>query len=96
VELHGHIELAEGKIDAGLKTLAQASHKERRLCYTEPPYYPRPVAEYLGGAALRHGRTPAAQTAFREALEQYPASARAVAGLKEASRRDGKTAVTGF
>ena len=81
-ELSGHLELAAGHTGRALKQLAAASKAERRLTYTEPPYYPRPVAEVLGHVALRNHQPAVAEKAFRTALEQYPADAHAAAGLK--------------
>jgi tetratricopeptide (TPR) repeat protein len=83
-ELDGHLNLAEGKLDSGIKKLEQAANMERHLVYSEPPYYPRPVLEVLGEAALKNGKLPEAETAFRKALEQYPASHRAQVGLRAA------------
>ena len=58
---------------SALKTLEAASKAERKLTYTEPPYYPRPVAEALNHLALRfHNKTAVAERAYRAALEQYP------------------------
>ena len=45
LEMQAHLEFADGRADRALKQFAQASKAERRLTYTEPPYYPRPVAE---------------------------------------------------
>jgi hypothetical protein len=50
-ELAAHLALAEGKTDRALKLFEAASKAERRLIYTEPPYYPRPVAEVWGRVA---------------------------------------------
>ena len=60
-----------------LKEFESASKAERRLTYTEPPYYPRPVAEAWGHAAQKAGKTDEARKAFRIALEQYPGDAHA-------------------
>lgn len=87
MELKGHLLIAQGKLDAGFKTLQQASGRDQRNRYYEPPWYPRPVAEAWGWAALRHGRTGEAKKAFARALEQYPADARALAGLKQLNQR---------
>ena len=61
-ELDGHLAVAEGKVSAGLKTLQAASNAERKLVYTEPPFYPRPVAEVLGQIALKNGNLDVAET----------------------------------
>ncbi|HLK19178.1 MAG TPA: tetratricopeptide repeat protein [Bryobacteraceae bacterium] len=81
-ELDGALKLADGKLDAGLKKLEHAATMERRMIYSEPPYYPRPVLEVLGEAALKNGRTAEAQSAFKRALDQYPGSFRAKTGLQ--------------
>jgi len=83
-ELAGQLEVAEGRLDRGLKQLAAASNAERRLKYSEPPAYPRPVAEGMGQIALKNNQPAAAERAFRIALEQYPADAHAAGGLKAA------------
>jgi tetratricopeptide (TPR) repeat protein len=79
-ELQAHLEMADGHTARALKQFAQASKAERRLVYTEPPYYPRPVAEPWGLAALKANRSRLSERAFRIALEQYPNDAHAKAG----------------
>jgi tetratricopeptide (TPR) repeat protein len=83
-EMLGHIELADAQVERALKQFETASKAERRLTYTEPPYYPRPVAEAMGHAALRSNKPAVAERAFRTALEQYPSDAHAEQGLKAA------------
>jgi tetratricopeptide (TPR) repeat protein len=96
LELTGHLEVAEGKVGKGLKTLEKASKMEQKLRYSEPVRYPRPVAEALGEVALRHGKRSTAEAAFRSSLEDFPASARSVAGLRDAQKSGNKTAGVGF
>ena len=79
-ELQAHLELADGHAGRALKQFEQASKAERRLVYTEPPYYPRPVAESWGRAALNANRASLSERAFRIALEQYPNDAHAKVG----------------
>ncbi len=76
-ELAGHLDAADGHVDRAIKALESASKAERKLTYTEPPYYPRPVAEALGHLADRNNKPGAAEKAFRVALEQYPGDAHA-------------------
>jgi Tetratricopeptide repeat. len=95
-ELDGYLEIASSKVDKGIRTLQAASAGERRLRYTEPPYYPRPVAEQLGRVALKNGKLPEAERAFRQALEQYPASAHARAGLRDTLQKGGKPLEAGL
>jgi len=85
-ELAGHILAAEGKVAKGLKTLENASKMQRKLRYSEPAYYPRPVAEALGEVALRHGKKATAEAAFRLCLEDLPGSVRSVNGLRDAQK----------
>jgi tetratricopeptide (TPR) repeat protein len=86
-ELDGHIAFAAGKIDRSLKTLQEALRAERALLYTEPPAYPRPVAEVLGRKALEKGRLAVAEDAFKQALDYYPEDQRALNGLDEVRKR---------
>ena len=83
-ELAGHLDVAGGHINRGLKKLEQASKAERRLTYTEPPYYPRPAAEAAGQTALKNHKPDVAKRAFRVALEQYPSDVHAENGLRSA------------
>jgi tetratricopeptide (TPR) repeat protein len=85
-ELTGHILAAEGKVGKGLKALENASKMQRKLRYSEPAYYPRPVAEAWGEVALKNGKRSAAETAFRLCLEDLPGSVRSVNGLREAQK----------
>jgi tetratricopeptide (TPR) repeat protein len=90
-ELRGHILLAEGALGLGFEHLREASRKERMLRYTEPNWYPRPVAESWGLLALRLGRITEAEEAFAIALQQYPNAARPLAGMKEIALRKATT-----
>jgi tetratricopeptide (TPR) repeat protein len=71
-EMQAHLEMADGHAARALKLFQQASNAERRLTYTEPPYYPRPVAEPWGNAAVKANKTELSKRAFHIALEQYP------------------------
>src|ERR1700680_4931429 len=95
-ELEGHIAFAAGKFDKSFQTLQAAIRAERGLRYTEPPSYPRPVAEALGPKALKQGKLQIAEDAFRQALEQYPGSSSSTQGLAETLRRAGKAEAAGF
>ncbi|HEV2444880.1 MAG TPA: hypothetical protein VGS58_03120, partial [Candidatus Sulfopaludibacter sp.] len=84
-EMAGHVEIAAGQVARGLKEMEAASKAERRLTYSEPPYYPRPVAEAMGHAALRNHQPELAGRAFRIALQQYPDDAHAKQGTAVAA-----------
>jgi len=90
-EMAGHLTLAAGQISRGLKQLDTASKQERKLTYTEPPYYPRPVAEAEGSAALQHKKPAIAERSFRVALAQYPSDAHAQNGLRTATEQLNRT-----
>lgn len=85
-ELRGHLLIAEGRVDDGIRALKGASDRDQRSRYTEPPWYPRPVAEALGWQALRHRKFDVAEQAFQTALRQFKQDARALAGLAELER----------
>jgi tetratricopeptide (TPR) repeat protein len=91
-ELFGHLQVAQGKIDRGLRTLQTAAAAERRLRYTEPPWYPRPVLEAVGFIALKHSKTVIAEKAFREALVQYPGDYHAQNGLRAVLKQSPQSA----
>jgi len=75
------------KTDRKLQQLDKAARAELALRYTEPTSYPRPVLEVLGQVALKEGRAEVAERAFRQALEQYPESVGAKAGLRAAMEK---------
>lgn len=89
-ELDGHILAAEGKVKPALHTLESAAAAQRKLRYSEPPYYPRPVNEAMGEIALRLGRLPEAEAAFNRTLSDLPGSARSIIGLRETLKRQNK------
>ncbi len=95
-ELAGQIAAASGNHSQAFKILAKASREERAMIYTEPPMYPRPVAEVIGEWMLRSGKTREAEAAFRVALDQYPDSKRSKVGLKESLRRSNKPVEAGL
>src|SRR5262249_3188167 len=87
-ELEGHILVAQGKATEALSTLGSAATAQRKLRYSEPPYYPRPVDEAVGEISLRLGRLNEAESAFRRCLTDLPGSARSVSGLHEGPPRE--------
>ena len=76
-ELKGHLEAVDGHPGEALRSLEAASAAERKLVYSEPPQYPRPVAEALGSLAIRNHQPAVADRAFAIALDQYPNDAHA-------------------
>ena len=95
-ELEAHVLGAQKKTDAAIKAFKSASAAQRKLRYSEPPYYPRPVNEALGEFAARAGKATEAQTAFQTALQDLPGSARSVKGLAAVEKHDGKSTGAGL
>ena len=93
LELKAHL---AGNVDKKIQILGRAARDERALRYTEPTSYPRPVLEVLGQVALKEGKAQIAERAFRDALEQYPESAGAKAGLRAALRTQNRPVEAGL
>jgi Tfp pilus assembly protein PilF len=91
MELDGHILAAEGKYKQAMSELNAASNAQRKIRYTEPPQYPRPVNEAIGEIALKAGKYSDAEAAFRVALQDLPGSKRSVNGLDEAMKHENKS-----
>ncbi|MBS1827626.1 MAG: hypothetical protein JST93_20085 [Acidobacteria bacterium] len=82
-ELAAHVLAARKKTKEAIARLEKVAARERTLVYSEPPFYPRPVNEALAAMAMKAGQQDVAEKAWRGALEQYPDSAKATAGLKQ-------------
>ena len=93
LELKAHLAASS---DRKIQLLERAARDERALRYTEPTSYPRPVLEVLGQTALKAGKAQVAEKAFREALEQYPESAGAKAGLRAALQQQNRPIEAGL
>lgn len=92
-ELDAHL---ASNADKQMRVLRQAATAELALRYNEPTTYPRPVLEVLGHVALKNNRPQVAEKAFREALEQYPDSAGARAGLRAALQKQNRPIEAGL
>jgi tetratricopeptide (TPR) repeat protein len=68
----------------------KAAETEAALLYTEPPSYPRPVAEGMAHAALALGDFKVAEEGFREALSREPGSGQAFFGVAAALQAQGR------
>ena len=82
LELDGHIAASARRYKRALTVLKTASERERKLVYSEPPYYPRPVALMLAAVAEKSGDRALAAKAYRAALEQFPDGFEARKGLE--------------
>jgi tetratricopeptide (TPR) repeat protein len=88
----GRAAQAEGDYDAAAAAFRDAATIQDGLPYTEPPYWYYPVRQSLGAVLLQAGEPAEAEGMFRAALRQYPNSAWALYGLKEAQAARGDTA----
>jgi tetratricopeptide (TPR) repeat protein len=83
-ELEAAIAARSGDRKKGYELFRKAADREAAMLYTEPPSYPRPVAEGLANVALALGDFATAETAYRETLAREPGSGRAYIGLAAA------------
>lgn len=86
LELEATITARAGDTAKGYELFRKAADMEAALIYTEPPSYPRPVAEGFGATAAALGDHAVAERAHREALAREPGSGRAYFALAAALR----------
>jgi tetratricopeptide (TPR) repeat protein len=91
-ELEAVIAARSGDQKKGYELFRKAADREAAMLYTEPPSYPRPVAEGFANVALALGDFATAEKAYRETLGREPGSGRAFFGLATALDGLGKTA----
>ncbi len=89
-ELEATIATRRGDKKKAWELFRQAAASEVALLYTEPPSYPRPVAEAWGNAALVRRDYATAEKAYREALTREPGGGRAYFGLASALKGQGR------
>ncbi|HEY6125982.1 MAG TPA: hypothetical protein VIV63_15120 [Steroidobacteraceae bacterium] len=90
LELEASIEARAGKRRASRRHFDEAALREASMLYTEPPAYPRPVAEGWGHVALETGDYGTADKAYLRALAIEPGSGRAYLGRARALSALGK------
>ena len=90
LELEGRIALAKGDKKAGFDLLNQAVAAEDATSYSEPADWDLPVREVLGAALLVNGDYSAAEKVFRAEILRQPRNGRALFGLAESLRKQGK------
>jgi tetratricopeptide (TPR) repeat protein len=91
-ELEATIAARGGDRKKGYELFRKAADREAAMLYTEPPSYPRPVAEGFANVALAVGDFATAEHAYRETLGREPGSGRALFGLAAALDGLGQTA----
>ena len=90
--LEGKIALARGDKQAAYDLLTKAVAAEDATAYAEPSDWDLPVRETLGGAQLANGDYSAAEKTFRAEIQRHHRNGRALFGLAEALRKQGKEA----
>ncbi len=89
--LAGHVAAAKGDRRGAVAALREAVEIEDGLTYGEPPDWSVPVRQELGAALLAAGDAAAAEQAFREDLENFPANAWSTKGLEQARQLSAAT-----
>jgi pimeloyl-ACP methyl ester carboxylesterase/Tfp pilus assembly protein PilF len=89
--LAGKIAYARGDKQAAFALLNKAVAAEDATSYNEPSDWDLPVREYLGGALLAGGDYATAESVFRAEIQRHPRNGRALFGLAESLRKQGKT-----
>ena len=88
--LAGRIALARGDKAAAIDSLTKAVAAEDATYYSEPSDWDLPTREVLGGALLLNGDAVAAEKVFRAELEKHHRNGRALFGLAQSLRKQGK------
>jgi tetratricopeptide (TPR) repeat protein len=88
--LDGRIALARGEQKRAIELLRQAVEAEDAVGYNEPPDWDLPIREWLGGALVAGGDYAEAEKVFRAELRKHPRNGRALFGLLESLKRQGK------
>ncbi len=90
LSLEGKIALARGDKQAAFDLLNKAVAAEDATAYAEPADWDLPVREVLGGALLANGEYAAAEKVFRAEIQRHHRNGRALFGLAESLRKQGK------
>jgi tetratricopeptide (TPR) repeat protein len=89
--LDAHIAMARGDLPKAIDSLRKGAVAEDRLNYTEPPTWYLPLREPLGAVLLKKGELLEAERTFREELVRNPRSGRALFGLWESLKAQGRS-----
>jgi tetratricopeptide (TPR) repeat protein len=88
--LAGDIAARRQKYDEALKILREGVKLEESLSYTEPPYWPIPVRQYLGATLLLAGQPGEAEEVYRADLQRNPNNGWSLLGLTQSLRAQHK------
>lgn len=89
--LAGEIALSNGENKAAIESFRKAAASEDIVNYNEPPDWDIPVREWLGRALLTDGQFAEAEKVYRAEIAKHPRNGRALFGLAESLRKQGKT-----
>ena len=92
LELAGKVAFARGDKQTGLALLNKAAAAEDATSYAEPADWDLPVREVLGAILLSNGENAEAEKVFREELRHHRGNGRALFGLAESLKQQGKRA----
>ncbi|HEY0898790.1 MAG TPA: hypothetical protein VGD90_05610, partial [Sphingobacteriaceae bacterium] len=81
--LKGELKLNNGRVEDGLADLRQAVGLEDQMIYNEPPTWPIPVRQFLGGALLNLRKYSEAEKTYREDLGRHPENGWSLYGLEQ-------------
>ena len=90
--LRGELLFRRGEHEAGIAMLREATAREDKLRYDEPPSWIQPVRHPLGAALLQLGRFAEAEAVFRADLEKLPDNGWGLYGLYRALQMQKKRA----
>ena len=94
--LSARIATAKNDKKAAIEFLKKAVEIEDSLTYDEPEDWYIPVRESLGGALILNGEHSEAEKVFRKELEKHRRNGRALFGLVESLKGQGKTSAAAF
>lgn len=88
--LAGEIALSRGDRKGATELFRAAVASEAKVNYAEPPDWDLPVREWLGRVLLLDGQYAEAEKIYREEIARNPRNGRALFGLAEALKKQGK------
>ena len=89
--LAGKIMAVRGENSASVGLLQKAVDAEEKVGYNEPPDWDLPARETLGGVLLQNGKYAEAEQVFRAEIAKHLRNGRALFGLIESLKKQGKT-----